>query len=211
MLVMLVMLGAPPPGGHAATIYCTRSVGPMAPCPPQLNDEMATAAARPGPRGDAWGCCQRGFPVGDPGRRTSVPTQQLESAGGPAPRISAGMSNPTHPRTIDGRFGTVDHPADPSIDLGGPTAAGQALSAQLVTEMAAWAAANARVQLLSVKIAAQGVLRQWPDAPYLQMDHSDQRYGGLVAVAVLDADGQERACDMMELWDDLDNGAHVPA
>lgn len=67
------------------------------------------------------------------------------------------MSNPTQPRTIDGRFGAVDHPADPSVDLGGPTAADQALSARLDVEAAAAAAAQARVQLLSVKIAAQGV------------------------------------------------------
>jgi len=33
------------------------------------------------------------------------------------------------------------------------------------------------MELLSVKIAAEGLLRQWPDAAYLQMDYSDQRYG----------------------------------
>lgn len=77
------------------------------------------------------------------------------------------MSNPTQPRTINGRFGTVDHSADGSIDLNGPTAAGQALSAHLASHRDGGLGRrrDARVQLLSVKIAAQGVLRQWPDAP----------------------------------------------
>lgn len=60
-----------------------------------------------------------------------------------------------------------------------------------------------------MKIASEGVLRHWPDAVYLQMDYSDQRYGGLVAVAVLDADGEELDGGNMELWDELDNGADV--
>jgi len=75
-------------------------------------------------------------------------------------------------------------------------------------EVWAASAAQARVQLLSVKIAAEGVLRQWPDAVYLQMDYSDQEYGALVPVAVLHADGQEFDDDM-ELWDGLDNGADL--
>lgn len=62
---------------------------------------------------------------------------------------------------------------------------------------------------LSVKIAAEGILRRWPDAVDLQLDHSGQRYKGLVPVAVLDADGEE--LDDMKLWDGLDNGAHVPS
>ncbi len=53
------------------------------------------------------------------------------------------------------------------------------------------------------------MLRRWPDAVYLQLNHSGQRYGGLVPVALLDADGQELDGDM-ELWDELDSGAHVP-
>ncbi len=40
------------------------------------------------------------------------------------------------------------------------------------------------------------------------MDYSDQRYGALVPVAVLDADGQE----LEATWscDELDGGPHVP-
>ncbi len=109
------------------------------------------------------------------------------------------MSSPTQPKTIDGRFGTVDHPADSSVDLGDPTADDPALSARLNAEVATASAAQARMELLSAKISADGVLRQWPDAVYLQMDHSDQRYEGLVPVAVLDADRQELDGDM-ELW-----------
>lgn len=75
--------------------------------------------------------------------------------------------------------------------------------------MRAASAAQAHVQLLSVKIAAEGFLRHWPGAVYLQIDYSDQEHGALVPVAVLDADGQELEVDM-ELWDELDSGAHVP-
>ena len=72
---------------------------------------------------------------------------------------------------------------------GGPTADDLVLSARLDGEVRAASAAQARVQLLSVKIAAEGVLRQLPDAAYLQLDHSDEEYGALVPAAVLDAQG----------------------
>lgn len=74
-------------------------------------------------------------------------------------------------------------------DAGGPTAADLVLSAQLDAEVAVAAAARARIQLLSVRVAAEGVLRQWPDGAYLQMDYSDHRYDRRGAVAILDADG----------------------
>lgn len=86
----------------------------------------------------------------------------------------------------------------PAWTFGGPTADDLALSARLDAEVRAASAAQARVQLLSVKIAAEGVLRQWPGAAYLRMDYSDQEYGAMVPVAVLDADGQELD-DGMEL------------
>ncbi len=98
------------------------------------------------------------------------------------------------------------HLTDSGVD---PPPGDRVLSAHLDAEVATASAAQARMELVSVKIAAEGVLRQWPDAFSLQMDHSDQRYGGLVPAAVLDADGQELDDDM-ELRDDLESGAHVP-
>jgi len=127
---------------------------------------------------------------------------------GASPTHIRSMSSPTQPRTVDGRFGTVDHPADPGVYLAGPTTDDLALSAQLDAEVRSASVAQARVQLLLVEFAADGVLRQWPEAAYLQMDYSDQEYGAMVPVAVLDADGQELD-DGMELWDDLDNGADL--
>ncbi len=98
----------------------------------------------------------------------------------------------------------------PAWSFAGPTPADRALSAQLEAEVATASAAQARMELLSVKIAADGLPRQWPDAAYLQMDYSDQRHGALVPAAVLDANG-EVLDDDTELWDELDNGADVPA
>lgn len=62
------------------------------------------------------------------------------------------------------------------------------------------------MQLLSVKIAAEGVLGtgRMPSTCRWTTPTS----GGQVAVAVLDADGEELDGDI-ELWGDLDNGADV--
>lgn len=44
---------------------------------------------------------------------------------------------------------------------------------------------------------------------YLQMDHSDQRYGNWCPSRWLDADGQLLDADVA-LWDELEPGADVP-
>ncbi len=88
------------------------------------------------------------------------------------------------------------------------TAADQALIAHLAAEASIALAAEARIQLLSVKIAAEGVLRQWPDAAYVQMDYSDLRYDRRGAVAILHGDG-EVLDDHLEAWTQLDNGADL--
>jgi len=41
------------------------------------------------------------------------------------------------------------------------------------------------------------------------MDHLDQKYGALVPATVRNAAGEELDDDM-ELWDELESGAHVP-
>lgn len=69
-------------------------------------------------------------------------------------------------------------------------------------------ATRSRMELLSVKIAVEDILRQWPDAAYLQMEYSDQKYSALTPWTILDADG-EVLDDDCEMWDELDNGANV--
>lgn len=56
-----------------------------------------------------------------------------------------------------------------------------------------------------IEIAAEGLLRQWLDAPYPQMGYSDFRHGARVPAAVLDANG-DVLDDHTEPWDELDNG-----
>lgn len=56
---------------------------------------------------------------------------------------------------------------------------------------------------------SRGILRQWLDAAYLQMEYSDQKYGALTPWTILDADGAVLDDDR-DMWDELDNGANVP-
>ncbi len=88
------------------------------------------------------------------------------------------MSNPHQPRSNDGRFGTVDHPAAPGVSLSGLTADDLSLSAQLDAEVATRCGCSGTHALAVGQDRGRGgVLRQWPRAAYLQMDYSDQRYG----------------------------------
>jgi len=72
----------------------------------------------------------------------------------------------------------------------------------------AWAA-KSRMELLSANIAAEGILRQWPDAA-LPADGvlGLEVRGALTPWAILDTDGEVRDDDR-EMWDELDIGADV--
>lgn len=72
----------------------------------------------------------------------------------------------------------------------------------------AWAA-KSRMELLSANIAAEGILRQWPDAA-LPADGvlGPEVRGALTPWAILDTDGEVRDDDR-EMWDELDIGADV--
>lgn len=115
--------------------------------------------------------------------------QHLRSPPAGQPHSYPQHEQPKSAQNRGGRFGTVDHPVATDVSLAGPTAADLALGAQLEAEVATASAAQERMELLSVKVAAEDLLRQWPDAAYLQMDYSDQRYGALAPAAVLDANG----------------------
>lgn len=108
-----------------------------------------------------------------------------------------------------GQFAPDPHPAANTVclsDAAGPTASDLALRAQLDAEMTTAAGARARVEMLSLQIAAEGVLRRWPNAAYVQMDYSDYRNNRHGAVAILGADG-EVLDDDLEAWTALPSSA----
>lgn len=61
--------------------------------------------------------------------------------------------------------------------------------------------------MLSLQIAAEGVLRRWPNATYVQMDYADYRNDRHGAVAILGADGE--VLDDLEAWTALPNSADL--
>lgn len=97
---------------------------------------------------------------------------------------------------------------DPT-EAAGPTPADLELSAQLDSEMRTAWAAKSRMELLSANIAAEGILRQWPDAA-LPADGvlGPEVRGALTPWAILDTDGEVRDDDR-EMWDELEIGADV--
>ena len=80
----------------------------------------------------------------------------------------------------------------------------EATDAALAAEISAFHASRARLELMSAKSAALTILKDFPDATYLQMGFSDQTMGAMVPEAILDADGEVISDDYSD-FDDLQN------
>lgn len=81
----------------------------------------------------------------------------------------------------------------------------QALNAMLDSEIATYRAAKSRIELLSAKLTARAILREYPDATHLSLDYSDQTLGEMVPNEVLDANGDAIDADNAGFWDDLED------
>lgn len=93
-------------------------------------------------------------------------------------RISAGVPD-------GGRFAPNGR-TEADIDLPtGPSAEDRAQLAAIYADARIASEASARFELGCAKMLAQGVLRQWPDARYLELTESDQGTGSHYAGAVL--------------------------
>ncbi len=111
-------------------------------------------------------------------------------------------------RAANGQFALDPHP-EATVDLPhtGPTAEDAAQLAALYRDARIASEAMARFELGSAKMLAQGVLRQWPDARYLELTESDQGTGSHFPGAVLaSSDPENKLADLED--EEMVNGAN---
>lgn len=116
-------------------------------------------------------------------------------------RVSAGVPD-------GGRFApNSQHEATVDLTDDGPTAEDTEQLAALYRDARIASEANARFELGSAKMLAQGVLRQWPNARYLVLIESDQGTGSHYPQAVLASIDPNDTLAYLE-DEDLVNGAN---
>lgn len=123
------------------------------------------------------------------------------------------MSNPNPARmsagTPDGGRFAPSGRTEAEIDLpeSGPTAEDRAQFAAIYRNAQIAADATARFELGSAKMLAQGVLRQWPSARYLELTESDQGTGSQFPGRVLaSTDPRDELAQLED--EELANGAN---